>query len=291
MTKLIKTISACALTVASGLYFSSCGKGICHVLVTAKNEGVIYAGAMGDSKNGCAVGEDGRVRYTVDGGKTWNKGENRSSSLFSLSPIDEKICYASGEDKSFVKTTDGGKTWNSLKNHPAKRAKGVTFKNEEIGCVWTTGNAYEYDGTSDDWHAIKNPKGCGLVESVFSVEPGKAYLCGSNGMIYYTNDYGNNWEERKKVFDRKEDAVKPLIGQWIKTSEFDFDGIALRFAYLAEKDYVYTLFILKSVDGGRTFALESETKLPNIAKAIAFNGKNGISVYNTDGSLDFYIMK
>ena len=156
---------------------------------------------------------------------------------------------------------------------------------------WTTGNAYEYDGTSDDWHAIKNPKGCGLVESVFSVEPGKAYLCGSNGMIYYTNDYGNNWEERKKDFDRKEDAVKPLIGQWIKTSEFDFDGTALRFAYLAEKDYVYTLFILKSVDGGRTFALESDTKLPNIAKAIAFNGKNGISVYNTDGSLDFYIMK
>ena len=291
MTKLIKLISACALTIASGTYFTSCGKGLSHVLVSAKNEGVIYAGAMGDSKNGCAVGEDGRVRYTVDGGKTWEKGENRSSSLFSLSPVDEKTCYATGEDKAVVKTSDGGKTWTSLKNHPAKRTKGITFKNEEIGCVWTTGNAYEYDGTSDDWHAIENPKGCGLVESVFSVEPGKAYLCGSNGMIYYTNDYGKSWEERKKVFDKKEDETKPLTGQWIKTSEFDFDGTALRFAYLAEKNYVYSLFILKSVDGGKTFDLESETKLPNIAKAIAFNGNNGISVYNTDGSLDYYIIK
>lgn len=291
MMKFAKKVSLVAAAVVSAsVLFSGCGNGVSHILSTEKNDSLIYAAAMVNQRAGFGIGEYGLTSYTEDGGKTWQKGANKSAPLFSLSVINEKVCYATGENKAFLKTTDSGKTWKVLKGHLGKRSKGCCFKNEEFGTVWTTNNAFEYSAADDNWTAIKNPPNCGLVESAFSKAPGKIFLCGSNGSIFYTDDYGNNWEEVQKIFD-KSDEFKPVVGQWIKTSEFDCRDNVLRFAYLAEKNYAYTLFVWKSTDNGKTWAKESATKLPNLAKALSINCDGGVSIFNVDCSLDYFVIK
>lgn len=286
-----KKISWIAAGILTAAVFSGCGNSAGCIFSTEKNDSIIYAGVMADRNNGFAVGELGNVRFTEDGGKTWQKGENHSMCLFSLSPINEKICYAAGNEKAFVKTVDGGKNWTLVKEHPAKKAKGLTFDNEDYGCLWTTSAAYEFQSASEKWTLINKPENCGLVESVFAVAPGEIYFCGSNGMIYFSSDYGTNWNECQKIFDAKNDEIKPVVGQWTKTSEFSWNGKELRFAYIGEKNYAYSLFIYKSLDNGKTFAKETELKLQGLAKAIAFNSRNEISVFNTDCTMDVYSLK
>ncbi|MCQ2240084.1 hypothetical protein [Treponema sp.] len=285
-----KIMAASAAILVLGLVFTGCGNGVSLLLTTEKNEGIVYAGSMADHKYGYGIGEDGHATYTEDGGRTWQVSGNKAAPLFSLSAINDRVCFATGEHKAFLKTDDGGRTWKSLKGHLGKRSKGCSFRNEEFGTVWTSGNAFEYSAANDDWTAIGNPKGCGLIESVYAMAPGKFFLCGSNGTIYSTNDYGKNWEECQKIFD-KEDEIKPVTGQWIKTSEFDFRNNVLRFAYLAEQNYVYSMIIWKSLDEGKTWTKESVTKLPNLAKALAINCNGGISIFNTDSTMNYYVMK
>lgn len=287
--KIIK-FGFCSVLVSAVLLLASCGGKVNHAFATAKTDDLIYTGAMADSVYGYAVGEDGLAFYTQDGGKNWQRSQNKCSPLFSLSPINETVCFATGEHKTFLKTTDGGKTWTGLANHPGKRSKGSSFKNENFGTVWTTSDAFEYLAATDEWEKIAKPEGCGLVESVFSIEPGKIFLCDSNGIIYSTGDYGKNWETCQKIFD-KQDEIKPVTGQWVKTSEFDVSGENLRFAYLAEKNYEYSMFVYVSKDGGKSWNIESQTKLPNLAKTICFNCGNGVTVFNTDCTMDFYKLK
>lgn len=272
------------------IFLPGCSAGVKSVLTTEKTDGLIYAASMADGVYGYGIGENGLASYTEDGGKTWQLSGNKAAPLFSLSAIDEKVCFATGEHKAFLKTTDGGRTWKALKEHPGKRSKGSCFRNEKFGAVWTSSNAFEYDSERDDWTAIKSPEDCGLIESVYSLEPGKIFLCGSNGFIYTTDDYGKNWKKVQKIFD-KNDEIKPVVGQWIKTSEFDCRDNVLRFAYLAEQNYAYTMFIWKSTDGGATWTKESATKLPNLAKTLAINCNGGISIYNTDATMNYYIIK
>lgn len=283
-------IMAAFAVMVSGFVFAGCGNGVSLLLTTEKNDSLVYAASMADHKYGYGIGEDGLATYTEDSGKTWQLSGNKAAPLFSLSAIDEKVCFATGEHKAFLKTTDGGRTWQALKGHLGKRSKGSCFRNEKFGTVWTTSNAFEYNGETDDWTPIENPKGCGLIESVYAMAPGNIFLCGSNGSIYRTVDYGKNWEECQKIFD-KGDEIKPVTGQWIKTSEFDFKNNVLRFAYLAEQNYAYSMIIFKSIDEGKTWEKESVTKLPGLAKALAINCNGGISVFNTDATMNYYIVK
>lgn len=282
-----KKLSWIAAGIMTAAVFSGCGKSTRLIFSTNKNDSIIYAGVMATKKIGFAVGELGNVRFTEDGGKTWQKGENHSMCLFSLSPINEKVCYAAGNEKAFVKTTDGGRTWSSLSEHPAKKAKGVSFTNEDYGCLWTTSSAYRY--TADgEWTVLNKPENCGLVEAVIATSPDEMFFCGSKGSIYHSYDSGSTWTECQKIFDGKNDEIKAVVGQWTKTCEFCLDGQNLMFAYIGEKNYEYTLFVYKSSDFGKSFKKESEVKLPGFAKAIAFNNQNEISVFNTDCTMDVY---
>lgn len=287
MIKMVSYVFAMAMALVTATFFVSCG-GTKHVLTTTANEGIIYCGAMIDSSKGYAVGDDGAIRLTTDGGKNWAPAAYKGGPLFSLSVASDTVCYAGGDHSEFIRTTDGGATWQTPAKFPLKKMKGLTFLNEERGWAWSQGDIYEYDGVTDSWKNVAKPAGVVVIESVCGVAAGKGFVCDNNGNLFYTENYGKSWKEIQKLYDRKTDALKPVVAQWTKTAEFDVQGNVIRFAYLAEENYVYSLVIWKSTDGGRTFAKEEQIKLPNIAKAICFNRTNGISVYNTDCTMDFY---
>jgi photosystem II stability/assembly factor-like uncharacterized protein len=70
------------------------------------------AASFVNSKRGWAVGAEGRVFSTRDGGRTWGAQEsNVRADLFDVKFLDEFEGWAAGAQGTLIHTTDGGKRW------------------------------------------------------------------------------------------------------------------------------------------------------------------------------------
>ena len=66
-----------------------------------------------DSKNGWAVGDNGKIIYSDNGGKTWqNQNSGTNNKLISIFFIDNKKGFATGYNNTLLYTNDGGNIWN-----------------------------------------------------------------------------------------------------------------------------------------------------------------------------------
>ncbi|MHC5036095.1 MAG: WD40/YVTN/BNR-like repeat-containing protein, partial [Planctomycetota bacterium] len=83
-------------------------------------------------KFGCAVGDDGVIFITTDGGGTWERCESATKKmLLGVCFTDEKTGWAVGEGGVIVKTTDGGKKWKVEKSPVEKKLNGLHFHEKE----------------------------------------------------------------------------------------------------------------------------------------------------------------
>ena len=77
-------------------------------------EGDLQDAHFPDAKNGWAVGSQGLILHTADGGKTWTKREiemERSSDLWNIYFRDTNHGFITGTRGAIFMTKDGGKTW------------------------------------------------------------------------------------------------------------------------------------------------------------------------------------
>jgi len=66
-----------------------------------------------DEKIGWAVGSDGKIVSTQNGGLNWiSQKSNTTSKLRSILFINENVGFISGNDQTLLYTNDGGKNWN-----------------------------------------------------------------------------------------------------------------------------------------------------------------------------------
>ena len=80
-----------------------------------------------DSRSGWAVGWEGAILHTEDGGKTWQKQNSGSANLLqSVAFVSAQSGWAVGAEGEILHTEDGGKTWQ--KNIvPLNGLESVTF--------------------------------------------------------------------------------------------------------------------------------------------------------------------
>lgn len=65
-----------------------------------------------DNRRGWAVGAEGRVFATRDGGRTWNEQtSNVRADLYDVKFLDELEGWAAGAGGTLIHTTDGGRLW------------------------------------------------------------------------------------------------------------------------------------------------------------------------------------
>lgn len=286
-----KSFKFISVAIAAGTLLAGCGSNISHTLQTSANDPGLWAGVMTTAEKGIAVGDGKKVRYTSDGGKTWTAGTNECQVLFALYALDSENCYACGDHSAFTKTSDGGKTWTKLSDFPLKRAKGIHMNDSESAWVWGLRDLYQYNVKDSSWQKINLPEGLNAVEAAAKVSEQAGYLCGGDGCIYKTEDNGKNWTKLCQVFDKKADELKPVTAQWTQTAAFDLSGEELRFAYITDLNYSYTVRVLKSLDGGNSFAEEAALKMNSFSKALVFNRTKGLCVFDSDGKMDLYQIK
>ena len=93
----------------------------------------------GDSLFGIAVGQNGRIIRTLDGGITWEtKTSPTNLSLFAVDIADRLNAFAVGSVGVFIRTTDGGETWTQLPTNFNGTINSLSFISPTIGILSTS---------------------------------------------------------------------------------------------------------------------------------------------------------
>ncbi len=89
-----------------------------------------------DSRRGWAVGAEGRVFATRDGGRTWGQQtSNISADLYDVKFLDEFEGWAAGASGTLIHTTDGGRRWEVEPSGTTHALERLCFVGRDHGWV------------------------------------------------------------------------------------------------------------------------------------------------------------
>lgn len=218
-----------------------------------------------DEDHGWAVNSNGQALYTADGGNTWVikhvfPPRTYLRCVTFASPNHGWIGALSGPHRLY-RTTDGGTTWTPITNLPPtpNAICGIWAVSETL--LYASGTNYpdrspalikSLDGGATWTHIDMQPHASLLVDVYFRDEEHGWVVGGSGGttrpkvkpVVLYTEDGGRTWVNQLAG----QSAEFPL-GEWGWKIQFLQDGTG--FISLENFDEGA---ILKSVDGGRTWA-------------------------------------
>jgi photosystem II stability/assembly factor-like uncharacterized protein len=174
--------------------------------------------------HGWAVGHDGVILHTRDGGETWlrqDDGKDLETIFLDVLFLDARRGFVVGAYGKFLETTDGGKSWTPRRifeedlhlNRLTQDQAGTLFLAGESGLVLV----------STDKGATWSRSPLEYEGSLFGVRPlsgGVLVAYGLRGHIFVSTDNAATWEQREnetKVLlmacTRLRDGVVVLAGQ------------------------------------------------------------------------------
>ena len=165
--------------------------------VSSPTNKALYDFGFSGSSTGYAVGAEGTVLKTTDGGKTWKKpsGEPGSGDFFAVSLLDSKTVLAAGQKGILIKTTDGGSTWQRLETGTEKNLYDLRMITSSTGFVVGEGGLIlkTTDG-GKTWKQKPSGTSADLLDvSVPGSNTSAAWIAGANGILLKTADGGSTW--------------------------------------------------------------------------------------------------
>jgi len=136
------------------------------------------------SNNGWAVGSNGTIITTSNGGVSWTSNSSGISNyLFSVYFVDSSIGWISGSNGILLKTTDGGSTWTAKTSGTNTWLRSLYFKDSNTG--WVVGNdgiiLMTEDG-GDTWSARKSFTS-NTLSSVIFADDTTGWVVGEAGTV------------------------------------------------------------------------------------------------------------
>ncbi len=172
--------------------------------------------------------------------------------------VNDRVGFAVGDNGTIVKTRNGGKSWISLETHTHVKLKGIWFLDREKGFVVGDNNTLlsTIDG-GKSWDAIETPV-MANYSSIQFVDPVKGYISGQydkGGVVLVTEDGGFTWNA-KIINVNCEDDNDPGFNcdkLFLQTMSFfdENEGLVGGYSYNAIKGK--QPFVCKTMDGGKTF--------------------------------------
>jgi photosystem II stability/assembly factor-like uncharacterized protein len=171
--------------------------------------GALNAVAYVDDTHAFAVGDNGLVEETSDGGSTWAQVDaGATADLYGVAFADSQHGWIVG-DGVVLATTDGGATWTTQLTNADDQLDAVAFVDAEHGfaagdaCGDTTpfcgGVVLETSDGGATWTTV-NPCGpsfsCSGIASIDVISPTHVWLGGGNGSMLESVDGGSTWVER-----------------------------------------------------------------------------------------------
>ena len=157
-----------------------------------------------DSQRGWAVGNDGTILATQDGGKHWTPQISPTTdNLYGVAFADDGLQgLVVGGSGTILKTADGGGVWTSAtKGVPKVVLEGVALS-EDGHLGWAVGlNGIilrnKHDGRLDEWELQTNlPPGANASAfHAIAANKEQAWVVGDTGRILWTDNKGGTWHK------------------------------------------------------------------------------------------------
>jgi photosystem II stability/assembly factor-like uncharacterized protein len=148
-----------------------------------------------NSEIGLAVGDQGRILKSIDGGYFWwSVYMNTERSFNIVKFLDSNTILTAGYLGYFAKSTDGGETFFNLITPTSMQINGMSFINATTGFV--TGYAGIYMKTTNagnSWAISWLPY---TMHDIYMFDATTGIVCGSGGNILKTTNAGVNWTAR-----------------------------------------------------------------------------------------------
>ena len=235
------------------------------ICFTDKDHGWVVGGAYMSAND-----QSGIILKTDNGGATWRKVlDGKTDGLRSVCFVNNNVGWAVGGLPSKVgvilKTTDGGETWfkqdcgDPVKEGGTRIFEDVWFLDENTG--WVVGGKRAVYKTTDGgktWTLTTLP-GKGWLRGVQFVDANTGWVLSQT--MLRTTDGGTTWTEY-------------ALGKTPSTYDFHFSDAQNGVVVSAGE-------ILRSLDGGRTWISNAETKVGGFsASAYMTDAKNGWLVWD-----------
>jgi photosystem II stability/assembly factor-like uncharacterized protein len=239
-----------------------------------------------DARNGWAVGHDGVVLHSADGGESWSKQlDGRAINPLLLKAAEEQVARAqqaadaAAQDEQLATALDNARfalddAQAAEAAGPSRPLLGLWFRNARQG--WVVG-AYGVFLRTDDggasWQPVSgldNPDRLHL-NSVLGVADGSLLVAGEGGRLYRSTDGGEHWQAAQQPTDASLYALAELSGGQVMASGFggtllvsDDHGASWTPRELPVKASLYGIRQLSS-------------------GAVVLAGQAGVLLYSTDG--------
>lgn len=155
-----------------------------------------------DEKRAIAVGNQGRIARTDDGGANWIEIEAPRSEvankLLKVRVYSDGVAWAVGELGAVLRTNDFGKTWKRMVPEKDQAWNDVFFIGHQ---GWVVGEFGAMMKTIDDgvtWTILSGPVKSSLL-SVYFRDVNNGIAVGLSGVVLSTVDGGNKWSLVKPV--------------------------------------------------------------------------------------------
>ena len=158
---------------------------------------LLTAVSFPDPEHGWAVGHDGVIIATADGGKTWQRqddGQNPETIFLDVRFLDANRGFAVGAYGKFLKTDNGGKRW--IAAQPAEEE--VHYNRLSVGrdghlyLAGEGGTLLVSDNTGKKWRKSEVPYDGSLFGSL-PIDKGILLAYGLRGHIFRSEDHGKDW--------------------------------------------------------------------------------------------------
>jgi photosystem II stability/assembly factor-like uncharacterized protein len=157
-----------------------------------------------DEQTGWAVGYDGTILHTTNGGEVWQPQTSGSNNhLYDVKFWNGNLGYIVADNGGFLYTTNGGVNWTEKIVREDYRFEEMSFVNPTTG--WMVGWNWDYEGIvlqttngGTSWED-KTPMNAGSLYSVSFVDSLNGWVTSGGGTIYEigrawsTSDGGNTW--------------------------------------------------------------------------------------------------
>lgn len=163
----------------------------------------LYSIQFNRSSYGYAVGENGTIMASTNGGASWDiQYEGVTDHLRDLSVADSITAWIVGDNGTILKTTNGGTQWFPQSSGVTDGLNGVFFYDKSVGCA--VGDTKIILMTADGGTTWSRktlsgvPNSISLISAYFITKL-EGWITGTNGIILHTVDGGNTWSNQGTV--------------------------------------------------------------------------------------------
>ncbi|HVN84741.1 MAG TPA: YCF48-related protein [Candidatus Binatia bacterium] len=173
----------------------------------------LFGACFLSEKEGWVIGDLGRILYTTDGGKTFERLDAGTKRAFlSIACFPDKTLVVVGKMGIVYRSIDGGRTWQPQKSGTDRNLVSVAFNSKESGiAVGDAGTILRTQDGGTSWQKMAVPEQVPLPEEVAeTVAPGDillydvsfptpdhAWIVGEFGVILASSDGGATWSAQK----------------------------------------------------------------------------------------------